>query len=247
MIWLALLLQISMNPKVAAGEKVFAQSCSVGYCHGAAGAAARGPRLRGRTFDENYLYSVIRNGIPKSAMPAWKDRLKEEEIRATVAYIQSLGPNPAPDTNPKTAAEPHPSASVPSGPSESATRGMELFFEEKGCGSCHSLAGRGMAVGPDVSQIPEDSLIAAIRATHSTRVRTIKLKDGESFPCLIGAEDGAYVHVFDLTEPPPVSRALEKAEIDSIAPVAWSHQSVAAAYSPQQLSDILAFIRWAAR
>ena len=79
---LALLLQMS---PVATGEKIFAQSCSVGYCHGAAGAAARGPRLRGRAFDKNYLYGVIRDGIPKSAMPAWKDRFKEDEIRATVA------------------------------------------------------------------------------------------------------------------------------------------------------------------
>ena len=87
MILATILLQIS---SIASGEKIFAQSCSVGYCHGAAGAAARGPRLRGRTFDKNYLYSAIRDGIPKSAMPAWKDRLKDDEIRATVAYIQSL-------------------------------------------------------------------------------------------------------------------------------------------------------------
>src|SRR5215467_6300933 len=87
MIWVALLFQLSNVPL---GEKVFAQSCSVGYCHGAAGAAARGPRLRGRTFDKDYLFSVIRNGIPKSAMPGWKDRLKEDEIWATVGYIQSL-------------------------------------------------------------------------------------------------------------------------------------------------------------
>src|SRR5579872_1181545 len=141
MIWLALLLQISNNQSSAAqGEKIFAQSCSVGYCHGAAGAAARGPRLRGRTFDKNYLYSVIRDGIPKSAMPAWKDRLKEEEIWATVAYIQSLGPNEAPNTSQNPVTEPRASASGPSAPNEAATRGMELFFEEKGCGSCHSLA-----------------------------------------------------------------------------------------------------------
>src|ERR1041384_1664972 len=68
MILVGLLLQIS---SIAAGETIFAQNCSVGYCHGAAGAAARGPRLRGRTFDKSYLYSVIRDGIPKSAMPAW--------------------------------------------------------------------------------------------------------------------------------------------------------------------------------
>src|SRR5260221_6354956 len=87
MTWLALLLQIS---SIATGERIFALNCSVGYCHGAAGAAARGPRLRGRTFDKNYLYSAIRDGIPKSAMPAWKDRLKDEEILATVAYVRRL-------------------------------------------------------------------------------------------------------------------------------------------------------------
>ena len=77
MILVGLLLQLS---SITAGEKIFAQNCSVGYCHGVAGAAARGPRLQGRTFDKNYLYSAISDGIPKSAMPAWKDRLKEDEL-----------------------------------------------------------------------------------------------------------------------------------------------------------------------
>ena len=87
---------------IARGEKIFAQSCSVGYCHGVAGAAGRGPRLRGRTFPKDYLLNVTRDGIPSSAMPAWKGRLKDDEIRAVVEYVASLASatDPAPPANP---------------------------------------------------------------------------------------------------------------------------------------------------
>src|SRR5580704_8318163 len=87
---------------VQRGEQVFARSCSVGYCHGVAGAAGRGPRLRGRSFAKDYLYTVVRDGIPSSAMPAWKDRLKDEDIRAVVEYVASLASatDPAPSANP---------------------------------------------------------------------------------------------------------------------------------------------------
>src|SRR5580704_3658074 len=75
---------------VQRGEQVFAQSCSVGYCHGVAGAAGRGPRLRGRNFEESYLLGIIRDGIPRSAMPAWKGRMPDADILAVVRYIESL-------------------------------------------------------------------------------------------------------------------------------------------------------------
>src|SRR5262245_18039295 len=79
------------NPMVvAAGERTFATSCSVGYCHGKAGRAGRGPRLRGKTWEKQYLYDVILNGVPSSSMPAWKDRLSEKEIWEVVAYIMTL-------------------------------------------------------------------------------------------------------------------------------------------------------------
>src|SRR2546423_1351867 len=86
------------TPGIARGEKIFAQSWSVGYCHGVAGAAGRGPRLRGRTFSKDYLLNVTREGIPTSAMPAWKGRLKDDEIHAVVEYVASLSSatDPAP-------------------------------------------------------------------------------------------------------------------------------------------------------
>src|SRR5262249_32973782 len=142
MIWLVFLLQISST---AAGEKIFAANCSVGYCHGAGGAAARGPRLRGRTFDKKYFYSGIRDGIPNSAMPAWKDRLKEDEISATVAYIQGLAGGTSAE-----AAAPVSNAPATSDKTAAELPGREGFFASGGCANCHALGGQGTAVGPDV-------------------------------------------------------------------------------------------------
>ena len=79
---------------IARGDKLFAQGCSVGYCHGAGGSAARSQRLRGRSFDREYLVKVIRNGIPNTAMPAWGDRLTDGDINDLTDYIQSLATAP---------------------------------------------------------------------------------------------------------------------------------------------------------
>ena len=76
-----------VNPN---GERIFAQSCSVGYCHGVAGSAGRGPRLRGRKLERSYVEKVTREGIPDSAMPGWKGRLSDQEIAAVVDYIMGL-------------------------------------------------------------------------------------------------------------------------------------------------------------
>ena len=84
------------------GERIFAQSCSVGYCHGAAGSAGRGPRLRGRKLERSYVEKVTRDGIPDSAMPGWKGRLSDREIAAVVDYIMGLASasDLVPPTNP---------------------------------------------------------------------------------------------------------------------------------------------------
>ena len=89
--YLVLLAQSAVEPSmVARGQTVFTQNCSVGYCHGVGGAAGRGPRLRGRNLPKDYLDRVTREGIPSSAMPAWKGRLSEDDIRAVVEYVAVL-------------------------------------------------------------------------------------------------------------------------------------------------------------
>ncbi len=158
---------------ISAGRKIFAQNCSVGYCHGKGGRAGRGPRLRGKIWDSDYLYRVTLNGVPKTSMPGWKGRLSREEILSVVAYIQtlsSLGPG---DSELSMAADhpeaadlsirpeeatirPTPEAKLPAIGSDSVViagnpkRGEEIFFDvtdDMNCAVCHRINGKGASVG----------------------------------------------------------------------------------------------------
>jgi len=254
MITLALLMaQAAADPSlVMRGERIFAQSCSVGYCHGVAGSAGRDPRLRGRTFSKDYLYQVTRDGIPGSAMPAWKDRLKQDDIRAVVEYVARLAS--AADEPP---ANPMPPgigpASLPNfnGPAQAA-RGRALFFDpaRQNCGVCHSVGGRGIAIGPELTALPPPSparVAAAIHATESRHVLTAKLQNGEEFPALLAAEDGDQVRLYDLTIAPPVLRTFARSEVASMAKnPAWRHAGFVKDYSTSEFEDLAAYLRWAA-
>jgi len=234
---------------VARGERIFAQSCSVGYCHGVAGAAGRGPRLRGRSFASNYLYSAIRDGIPSSAMPAWKDRLKTEDIRAVVEYVNSL----ATATDAAPPANPMPPgigpASLPSfnGPPPAA-RGRALFSDptRENCGVCHAVGGRGVAVGPELTARSAD-VMARIHATESRHVLLARLQSGEQFPALLASQTADEVRLYDLTSAPPVLRTFARSQVVSMAQnPGWRHEDVSKTYSPAELEDIVAYLRWAA-
>ncbi len=254
MIAVALLMaQAAADPAaVAKGEAIFAQSCSVGYCHGVGGSAGRGPRLRGRGFDRTYLVNVTRDGVPKSAMPGWKDRLSGGEIDSVVSYIMSLAS--ATDAAP---ANPMPPGVGPAavnafkGPAQ-AGRGHAAFFDaqkQPRCATCHALGGRGIAAGPDLSKaasMTPKQLGAAIQATSSNHTSIVKLKNGESFPALQTGSEGGIVKLYDLTSPPPVLRSVLREEIGSIAKeTGWSHGAVSKEYTAAQLADIVSYIYYA--
>lgn len=87
-----------MSPLERQGEKLFQKNCS--FCHGADGTGKNWigsflephPRnLRDPSFmsalTADRLAQVIRDGLPESSMPAWRDVLKPREIGAIVAYI----------------------------------------------------------------------------------------------------------------------------------------------------------------
>jgi mono/diheme cytochrome c family protein len=235
---------------VTRGEQIFAQNCSVGYCHGVAGAAGRGPRLRGRSFAKEYLYNVTRDGIPNSAMPAWKDRLKDDDIRAVVEYVASL----ATSTDPAPPANPMPPgigpAAMPSfkGPA-AAARGHELFSDpaRANCGFCHAVGGRGIAIGPDLTVSKPAEMLSEIGATHSRHVVTAKLKNGEEFPALLVEQNVQEIRLYDLTLSPPVMRTLLRAEIISLGPnSSWRHSNFVKDYSRAELEEIVVYLRWAA-
>jgi len=77
---------------IAAGDTLFNKSCTL-YCHGKDGTKNRAPSLRNRddltVRDLQYVISKGRKRAGK-VMPAWRTRLKDEEIWQLVAYLVSL-------------------------------------------------------------------------------------------------------------------------------------------------------------
>ena len=254
MIWLSLLLiQTVADPAVLQrGEVVFAQSCATGYCHGAAGAAGRGPRLRGQSLDRDRVSEAIRDGIPKSAMPGWKDRLSEQDLNAVIAYVMSLEhadeaglpDNPMPPGTGPAAYVDFP------GPAE-AKQGRDWFFDAtRGlqCSTCHSVGGRGIAVGPELSGPAledQERFLSLVRASHSQHVLTATLKDKSVFPALRFEQDEGWVKLYDLTSAPPVLRTFEASAVVSLVSAKdWSHQSVTRDYEDDEIESILKYLGW---
>ncbi|HUJ21791.1 MAG TPA: c-type cytochrome [Bryobacteraceae bacterium] len=238
-------------PSILRGERIFAQNCSVGYCHGAGGAASRGPRLHGRRFETDYLYKVTRDGIPNSAMPAWKDRLKDGEIRDVVEYVSSLA-----SAGPVVQAEPMPSGPVPSAAPAIAepaavSRGRALFFDptRANCGACHAVGARGIAIAPDLMPVKSAGEISnAVHATHSQHVLTATLKDGDKFPALPAEQSANQVRLFDLTLAPPVLRSFAREDVASLAPnPTWRHADFVEDYSLAEIEGIAQYLLWAAK
>ena len=78
---------------ISEGAHRFSASCT-GYCHGREGRVSRAPKLRGKTYDPNFLYARIAQGSPGGAtglvMPSFQAMLPPEEIWKLVAYVMSL-------------------------------------------------------------------------------------------------------------------------------------------------------------
>jgi putative heme-binding domain-containing protein len=135
---------------------------------------------------------------------------------------------------------------------EQAARGQAIFFDENvvaHCGSCHSLAGKGTAVGPDISRLARLSprgILTAIRATSTQYVQTVKLKTGSDFPGIPAAKDTRTLQYYDLSSKPPVLRKLQQEEVVSMRENStWKHPPSYAGFTAQQLADVIAYINWA--
>jgi putative heme-binding domain-containing protein len=127
---------------IAQGGQLYNQNCTA--CHGVNGGAGEiGPEivhnlsgsLRGE-LDDNQILEVIRNGTPRTAMPAWKGKLSDDDILKIGAFLHSLRgtalDNPLPGD---------------------VAHGGEIFWGKGECASCHMVAGRGGLRGPDLTNI----------------------------------------------------------------------------------------------
>jgi mono/diheme cytochrome c family protein len=137
-------------------------------------------------------------------------------------------------------------------PTAQASRGQAFFMDEsnpKHCGSCHSLARQGTAVGPDLSKLARlgpRPILMAVRATRTAYVQTVKLKNGTEFPGMPVAQDGTTAQYYDLSTTPPTLRRLDRKDITAVGDNSvWKHPPGSAGYTPQQLADVIAFIKWA--
>jgi putative heme-binding domain-containing protein len=163
----------SQTLQATAGGKIYAKQCS--GCHGVdARGGEYGPPLAGnselRDRSVSWLRGVIRNGVPKSGMPAF--HLPAGELDALAALIHSLN-IPAAEN------------SVPG----DRAAGEKYFFSEGQCASCHMVDGRGSVVGPDLSDVAHRMSVAEIRTSllkpsaslpPGYQMVTVHLRDGKT-------------------------------------------------------------------
>jgi cytochrome c553 len=221
---------------VERGAALYAQRCSVPYCHGPAGTAGRAPALAGRNFDIATLRGVIADGIPTRGMPAFQQQLGAEGINAVLAYIRSLPAPPAANAAPPAAA---PSIKL----TKEGAAGRDLFFDSSrlpGCSDCHAVGNMGgIVAGKLAGTITLDS----IRNARVSHVQKAQVPGEPEFPAMIAQVTSDTMRLYDLSAPIPVLRSFPKAQITLKEGPKWDHSAVVNRYSPAELELILLFIR----
>ena len=157
----------AQDARIARGEKVFATSCSVPYCHGPNGTAGRAPKLAGHSFTARDLTNTISNGVPNRGMPAFRGQLPADDLDALIGYVMSLrGSSTA--------------AANDAPPIGTQSPGKALFFDAVrmgGCSRCHELDKRGSRVASEVKNIPAD-----LRSVDTSRTVTVVAPGEAPFP-----------------------------------------------------------------
>lgn len=256
---------------VGAGRILFARSCSVGYCHGAEGRAGGGPRLRGKPWEPGYLYRVTAEGIPRSSMPGWKEKLSQDEIWSVVAYVMSLSDPeqsgaaevasakaPAPESGQATDL-PEPlseGGKASAGLTGEPDKGQELFFDaadDLNCGQCHRVRGTGAMVGPDLSgladrparEILRDIVLPEARLSSRRPLFNLTTAAGERLTVLKAGEEEQRIRFYDVTALPPVRRTLRRDQVQSLEPQPGSAmpETYGRRYTLKQLLDLVSFLK----
>jgi mono/diheme cytochrome c family protein len=230
----------AQSAMVTRGEEVYKVTCGVAYCHGSGGTTGRAPQLAGRGFAAQYVFSTVLYGKPGTAMPAFGQQLKSEEIEAVTQYIVSL-PAPAGSATvaPKAAAVVMP---------EAVQKGRALFFDAtrmSGCGKCHELQDRGTAVGPDLKSMTAAQL-RDLRVGSKTRVVTVSAAGEEPFPGVVVEQTAQRVRVYDISAGVPVLRAFAAAQVRISPGNGWSHAFAVLNYSDAEIEAIRGYLEWIA-
>jgi mono/diheme cytochrome c family protein len=251
--------------EASAGKATYDRWCA--GCHGedgagaGPGAGAMLPRPRNFTTgryqirstpsgalptDEDIL-GVILDGMPGTAMPGWRDRFSDGELRDLVAHLKTFSSffesQPAP--------EPLPIASAPSASEEALAEGRE-FYEKIECNKCHGPAGRGN--GPSAPTLEDDDDLpvraadltenwlfnggGSVEEIHERLVTGLNGTPMPSFHDLIASEFmtedqlwnvAHYVRSLAPEEPPRVSEVVRGARVEGELPASVDDEAWAAA------------------
>ena len=142
----------------ARAQQLYLAHC--GRCHGVLGLGGEGPELAravlARAPSQEDLERIIRQGIAGTGMPGARSTiLPDREASLVARYVQVLGAQAA-------------AAGAGAVVTGDADRGNDLFWTTGDCASCHIVAGRGTAVGPELTAVGlrrgPDYLREALRA-----------------------------------------------------------------------------------
>jgi mono/diheme cytochrome c family protein len=177
---------VTAEALVAAGEKIYNGAGACTACHGLgtrapniltdnAGEGQIGARCAKREQGvdcKTYLYESMTNPgkyIVKGfepIMPDMRRQLTEDQIWATIAFLQSQGGEVTVtgDDIKKTAPAAGAAPAAAAGPGPTATMDPVALISEKGCIGCHILDGKGGPIGP-----PLDGMGGRINADRIRR------------------------------------------------------------------------------
>ena len=132
----------------AAGKTTFNASCT--ECHGLDGRGTdKAIDIAGnvsiRSLTDAQLTSIISEGVVEEGMPSFRS-LSPTQLRDLVAYVRTLQGKGA-------------ATVLPGNPKH----GREIFFGKGGCANCHSVAGQGGFMGPDLTNHAATSSADAMR------------------------------------------------------------------------------------
>lgn len=240
---------------IARGSELFARSCAIGYCHGSEGRASRGPQLRERPWDPRHIYTVTRDGVPNTAMPAWKDILPDSDVWAVTAYVMSLSSTKLAGQ----AAVLELSAESTAQPSRSAEEqtGHDLFFDlsnEKRCAVCHRLRAKGAAIGPDLAasasrkssaDLLRDIVEPGASIAQGYEQTTVATNDAERVTGVKKEETPEHIKLYDTSSIPPPLRTIYREQIHAVNTDRRSAMpgGYGKLYSEQQLQAIIAYLK----
>lgn len=134
--------------KAMSGRNTYNESCAA--CHGLdAHGSDKAVNIAGGSeaqhFSDAQLSGIIANGLPGTGMPAFRN-LTAKQIEGVVSYLRSLQGKGRDQALPG-----------------DAKRGREIFFGKGECASCHTVAGHGGFLGPDLTSYAATSSAKGIR------------------------------------------------------------------------------------